>query len=189
MGAAKAAMKKRLGVEKHITPLEPERKQVGRPTAYTPEIGKLICDRVAQGYTVRQACHDQKFTRSCVYVWARELPAFYTMFVRARDLQLDGMEDEILEIADDGTNDWMTVESKIGNSYTKVNDEAVRRSQLRLDARYRLLAARRPQTFGKKLDVTSDGKALNSLGAAMIAAAQEQENMIPPEPEQAPVAH
>jgi len=159
---------------------------VGRPTTYTPELGEAICARLAQGMTVRQACEGLGCDRTTVFGWAHAIPAFTTMYARARELQLNAIEDELTEIADDGKNDWMEIESRSGNKYTKINDEAVRRSQIRLEARYRILAARRPETYGKRLDVTSGGKALGQLGAAMIALAQEQE---PAATEIAPVAH
>ncbi len=69
------------------------------------------------------------------------------------------MADEILDIADDGTNDWMTV--KMGGKDVDIpNNEVLQRSKLRVDTRKFLMAKMKPKKYGEKLDVTSDGKVL-----------------------------
>lgn len=149
---------------------EVKRGGVGRPNeTYTPEAAKTICDRVGAGWSVRQACYDMPFDRVTVYRWARTIPEFRTAFAHARELNLDGMADDMVSIADDGTNDWYLFESASGKQFVKLNDEAVRRSQLRLEARYRILGAMRAAQWGKRLDVTSGGEKLDSLAAALLA--------------------
>lgn len=163
------------------TPEFPElqRARTGRPNVtYTPEAAQTICDRVSAGMSVRQACFDMPFDRVTVYRWARTIPEFRTAFERARELNLDGMVDDMQEIADNGTNDWYVFESASGKEFVKLNDEAVRRSQLRLEARYRILGAMRAQQWGKKLDVTSGGQKIDSFAAALMAAAKDTEARI-----------
>lgn len=167
--------------------LEDDPTKVGRPTTYKPEYGKIICDRVAAGWTVRQACFDLPFNRVQVYSWARCIPEFATAFAHARDLWLDGLSDEMKEIADTGQNDWMVIESKTGREFVKLNDEAVRRSQLRLEVRYKILGAFRAQQWGKKLDVTSGGEKLEGFAAALQALAkQDEDELQAPPPAEAP---
>ena len=69
---------------------------------------------------------------------------FAVPYARARDLQIEHWSDEILEIADDGSNDWMERLEK-GNAGWQFNGENVQRSRLRSDNRKWLLVLRRIQ--------------------------------------------
>jgi hypothetical protein len=84
------------------------------------------------------------------------------MYARAKDNQADLLAEEILEIADDGSNDFMTI-VKGDESYTVENKELVNRSRLRIDARKWYAAKLRPNKYGDKLDVTTDGKTINQV--------------------------
>jgi hypothetical protein len=69
------------------------------------------------------------------------------------------MADEILEIADDSSNDTKTIH-KGGNDIDIENTEWVNRSKLRVDSRKWLLSKMMPKKYGEKLDVTSLGEKL-----------------------------
>jgi hypothetical protein len=59
------------------------------------------------------------------------------------------MADDILEIADDGRNDWMEIISKDGDSVGwRVNGEAVQRSKLRVESRKWLMSKMLPKKYG-----------------------------------------
>jgi hypothetical protein len=96
-----------------------------------------------------------------IYNWlaSPNLVPFFKQYARAKDTQAELMFDELLEIADDGSNDLMTIE-KGDKSYEVENKEVVNRSRLRVDTRKWYLSKVLPKKFGDKLDVTSDGKAL-----------------------------
>lgn len=84
---------------------------------------------------------------------------FREQYARARESQAEVMFDEILEIADDGSNDFMTV--KKGNlEYEMENKEVTNRSRLRVDSRKWYLSKVLPKKFGDKLDMTTNGKDL-----------------------------
>lgn len=158
--------------------------KVGRPTSYTPELGKIICDRIASGWTMAQACKDLNVSSCMPWSWARCVPEFAQALALAKEIQYDAMSDQMMAIADDGTNDWMEIETKNGRTFVKLNDEAVRRSQLRIDTRKAILGAMRAKVWGtKKLDVTSGGEKLGGLATALMAVAREtEENMDGPSP-------
>lgn len=67
-----------------------------------------------------------------------------------------------MDIADDGSNDWMERFNKDGESIGwVVNGEAVQRSKLRVDARKWALSKLLPKKYGDKIDVNhgnADGK-------------------------------
>ena len=60
------------------------------------------------------------------------------------------MADELLEIADDGSNDWMKRQHGADQSYA-ANGEHIQRSRLRLDARKWLLSKALLKIYGDKL--------------------------------------
>ncbi len=62
------------------------------------------------------------------------------------------MADELLEIADDGRNDWV-VDEEGGDKY---NGDHVQRSRLRVDTRKWLLSKALPKVFGDKLALGGD---------------------------------
>lgn len=89
--------------------------------------------------------------------WLNERPSFREQYARAREMQADVIAEETFEIADDGRNDWMEVETQKG-SYIKLNDEAVSRSRLRLDQRKWWLSKLAPKKYGEKLEVEHSGE-------------------------------
>ena len=66
------------------------------------------------------------------------------------------MADEIIEIADDGTNDWMKRQQRNGSIETVTNKDHLERSRQRIDARKWLLSKALPKKYGDKQ--TIDGK-------------------------------
>ncbi len=83
---------------------------------------------------------------------------FSTQYARARDIGLDVMADEILEISDDGSNDWMERLDKDGEATgLQLNREHVQRSRLRVDTRKWILGKLAPKRYGDKLQHTGDG--------------------------------
>jgi hypothetical protein len=67
-------------------------------------------------------------------------------------VQADTMMDEVLEIADDGTNDFMTI-TKGDVSYEVENKEWTSRSKLRVESRLKLMALLAPKKYGSKVAV------------------------------------
>lgn len=88
--------------------------------------------------------------KTAILKWLNEHPDFATQYAHAREAQAEHFADEILEIADDGTNDWMT--RKQGDETVTVADhEHISRSKLRVDARKWLMAKMAPKKYGDKL--------------------------------------
>ena len=71
---------------------------------YSPEIADLICDRIAGGASLRQICQDANMpARSTIFVWLDEHEEFARSYTLARQIQIEDLMDEILEIADDSS--------------------------------------------------------------------------------------
>jgi hypothetical protein len=121
----------------------------GRPSIYTQELADEICRRLADGETLRAICRDDHMPGDrTVREWALDnLNGFSTQYERARLIGYFGMADDIVEIADDGSNDTYKDE----HGAYKVDQEAISRSRLRVDTRKWLLSKALPKIFGDKL--------------------------------------
>lgn len=146
---------------------------IGRPSTFTQETADTICTRLAEGESLRTICRDEAMpAQSTVFRWLSENTAFQEQYTRAREAQADAIADEILEISDDGSNDWMLKNSP-GNTGWVENGEAIRRSQLRIDARKWLAGKMKPKKYGDKLEQTvqnPDGSAIMDPLAALMDA-------------------
>lgn len=85
---------------------------------------------------------------------------FLEQYETARAIQADLMAEELIEIADDGTNDYMEKLLQSGETIEVVNTEHIQRSRLRVDTRKWVASKLKPKKYGEKLDLTSDNKAL-----------------------------
>lgn len=135
----------------------------GRPSAFAQALADKICERLASGESLRSICRDEDMPNErTVRRWVYDdVEGFSPQYARARDIGLDSMADELLEIADDGTNDWMERQGKDGESYYVANGEAMGRSRLRVDTRKWLLSKIAPKRYGDSIAVTgADGGAL-----------------------------
>jgi len=89
---------------------------------------------------------------STVFKWLADNKEFSEQYARAKQVQADYYADEIIDIADDGTNDWMEVRDKEGENVIgwRENGESIRRSVLRVDARKWVAAKLLPKKYGEK---------------------------------------
>lgn len=73
----------------------------GRPTRYTPELGELICARMATGMSLRAVCSaDDIPPESTVRGWALDTEhPFFAHYTRARQMQAHAYADRIADIA------------------------------------------------------------------------------------------
>lgn len=131
---------------------------MGRPSDYTEDLALLICTRLADGETLREICRDETMPhRATVFRWLATDQAFRDQYTLAREVQADLWADELVEIADDGSNDWMLRNRGDDDPVEVVNHEHVTRSKLRVDARKWLMAKAAPKKYGDKVDVQHSG--------------------------------
>ena len=142
------------------------KKPTRRPRhAYSPELTDLICERLLDGTSLRQICQDKNMpARSAIIVWLAKHKEFARKYMIARQIQIDCLLGDMLDIADD-SKDWIEREGPDGKKFRVFDHENFRRSKRQMDAlrwriskltgtgRNRPLAKAKPATR----DATSSG--------------------------------
>lgn len=132
----------------------------GRPTVYTKKLAETICARIAQGEGLKSICQaDDMPGAPTVYRWLRmkDYAEFREMYARAREDQQDHWANEIIEIADDATNDWVERQTN-RETITVVDSEHINRARLRVDTRKWLMAKLAPRKYGDFKTLEHQGK-------------------------------
>ncbi len=143
----------------------------GRPTKFTDDLAKDICNELANGRSLRSYCRqDNTPAMSTVMRWISDDKKFQEQYARARELQADYFVDEIVEIAD------------------KAEDAAIAR--LQVDARKWVAGKQRPKKYSDKIvqqhvgkddgpieisDVTPQDKLRKLLDAKSVGTTSEPE--------------
>lgn len=123
-----------------------ESRRPGRPSTYTPQLATIICERIADGESLRRICRDEAMPgKSTVWQWLDAHPEFAAQYARAREMQAEGFFEEIIEIADDGRRDYQ--ESEEGAFL--VDHDHIQRAKLRVDARKWVAARMAPKKYGE----------------------------------------
>ena len=134
--------------------------QTGRPSVYTDILAAEICERLADGESLRTICEAEEMPhKSTIFRWLAANKDFRDQYAQAREEQAANLADELFDIADDGSNDWMERRGEDGETIGwSLNGEAVQRSKLRLDTRKWYLSKILPKKYGDKLDLNHSGK-------------------------------
>jgi len=118
----------------------------GRPTDYSQEIADQICERIADGESLRKICaEDDMPNKATVFRWLAAHEAFSDQYAHARDSQADTLFDDVLAIADQ----YDTLSEAL-------NPDLIQRAKLRIDARKWMAGKLRPKKYGEKLELSGD---------------------------------
>jgi hypothetical protein len=121
---------------------EPTPKPTGRPSDYTPEKAKSICDALAEGVPLAEICRAEDMPHpSTVRRWAKENEKLSLAIADARE---DGEERITADIR-------RTAKGEPGYS---TND--VQRDKLIIDTDLKLLAKWNPKKYGDKTVLSND---------------------------------
>lgn len=144
----------------------PERK--GRPTVFTPELEDKICEEIAKGKSLvsilkAKGMPDYSTVTRYLRKTQGQEDGFCTKYARAREDQADYLFDQILAIADDGSNDtYVDDEGK-----DKVDYDHIQRSKLRVDARKWMASKLRPKRYGESTTLRNDEESPVKLGVIL----------------------
>lgn len=131
---------------------------IGRPSDYTQELADRICEQLANGYSLRTVCAPNDMpSKATVFSWMRKYPGFLDQYTRAKQESADAIADEMQDIADDATNDWMEKHNEEGEKIGwQVNGEHIQRSRLRIETRKWIASKLKPKKYGDKLELAGD---------------------------------
>lgn len=121
------------------------KRKTGRPTDYTKDMADKICEKIANGRSLRSICaEDGVPPMKTIYRWLEANEEFRHQYARARDKQADYFAEEIIEIADSA----------------EAESAAVSKAKLQIDARKWAASKIAPKKYGNKQEIdvkSSDG--------------------------------
>lgn len=147
----------------------------------TREVEDYLCQQIACGRSLRKTLTDVKGEKfpgapdhmpgmTTVMEWllndSDEPGSFRSRYARAREQQAETKVDEMDDIADDGSNDWMERHNGEGEAVGwQLNGEHVQRSKLRLEQRRWYAEKLLPKKYGVRqaIDHTFDAGAAERL--------------------------
>lgn len=142
---------------------KPLKRLRAKPVAFSQDVAEEILRRFAGGEHIKSICQDSDMpARSTVYMWLADdsdarsplLISWQSAMAKARTAHAFAMADDAIDIADDGSNDYVTRERQDGSTHEVLNAEHVQRSKLRVDTRLKLVEKYAPEQFGNALMLT-----------------------------------
>lgn len=108
------------------------------------EIQQSIVTRVMDGESIRSICSDDGMpSKATVFNWLSSDLEFRQAYLLAKQILAEQFAEEIVEISDDATNDFID-----GRNGRELDQEHVQRSRLRVDSRKWLAARLAPKRWG-----------------------------------------
>lgn len=158
------------------------RKPTVRPSIpYSHALFDRICERLADGESLNSISKSEGFPpQSTIYKWVNEDRfGCREKYAQARDFQARKLSDEIMEIADDSSNDFVERENaRTGKKEIVLDREAIDRAKLRVDARKWYLSKVLPKEFGDRLDLNHSGKVETVHTGASLLLARARMNLL-----------
>lgn len=128
--------------------------QVGRPRAVDNKKAIEICKIIStSNKSLRTICKELKISVESVIKLLRDDEKFALLYARAKGDQADYLAEEIIEIADDSSNDTV-----MGEYGPMENKEWINRSRLRVEARKWVAAKLKPHKYSDRLDLNHSGE-------------------------------
>lgn len=129
-----------------------------RPSSYTEVLAEEIAARIAEGEILTAICRGEGMPHvRTVLRWLDKHDGFRGLYDRAREVRADIWGDELIEISDDTSKDWVDKSKPDGSTERVLDHEHVTRSKLRVDARKWLMSKAAPRKYGDKLDLNHSG--------------------------------
>jgi len=133
-------------------------KKAGRPSDFTQEMADLICERIADGDSLRSICDDENMpNKATVFRWLAASKEFSDQYAHARDAQADSLFDDILSIADTPMIGEKRKVKDDGGVEISTGD-MIEHRRLQVDARKWMAGKLKPKKYGDKLDLNVAGR-------------------------------
>lgn len=122
---------------------------MGRHSDYSDEKANDICQRLAEGESLRSICKDKGMpAMSTVLRWVAENTIFREQYAQAREVGQESIADEIMEISD--ADAPIDANGRVDNGW-------VQQQRLRVDSRKWLLAKQAPKKYGDRVTTELTG--------------------------------
>lgn len=124
-----------------------------RKPMFNLEIAEEICEAIAtHPISVKKLCEKNPHwpVQETIFKWIRHYPEFTRMYFAAKCVQIEPIVDDILEIADDTSNDTVVKFGEDGKPYASCNKEWINRSRLKIDTRKWLACKLAPKIYGDR---------------------------------------
>jgi F420-dependent methylenetetrahydromethanopterin dehydrogenase len=141
----------------------------GRPSLKTPAKLDELCARLAEGVSLREVCRAEDMpSLATVIRWLSEDEAFQVQYARAKELSAEAMTEDMLDISDNASNDWM-MRNDPDNEGWVANHDHIARAKLRIETRKWLAGKMKPKKYGDKVHTEISDPDGNNPFAAMMA--------------------
>lgn len=133
-----------------------EKNKGGRPETWVGDKKQDAIDRILARVatsrdSLRTICQDETLPDVATFFrWLRADTELRDQYAHAKEAQADVIADEMVDISDDATNDYMEAKGDDGASW-RLNGEHIQRSRLRVETRKWLLGKLRPKVYGDKI--------------------------------------
>lgn len=125
---------------------------------------KQILLSIEEGNSLRATLKREDMpTSTTFYEWIDSDKEKALQYARACEKRADSIFEEILDIADDASNDFTLADIGDGVQIEKFNAEHVQRSKLRVDARKWMLGKMNPKKYGDKLQNEHSGEITTNI--------------------------
>lgn len=134
-------------------PLPDDQLQQKRHIKYSISLRDEICRAIATntcGVAKLCAANPHWPERQTINEWRYDHEDFHDMYYKARQHQIDLLAEEMIDIADDKTNDTIFRQGHDGEEKEYCNAEWINRSRLRVDARKWMAMKLLPKIYGEK---------------------------------------
>lgn len=124
----------------------------GRPTLYSKDIADSICEKIAQGSSMRTVCEDESMpAMSTVFKWLREHKEFSEQYASACEERTEAQNELLLELGDEALEEAQNADPKAANA-------VVSAVKLKADNLKWVMSKQKPKKYGEKIDHTSGGE-------------------------------
>lgn len=125
---------------------------------------KQILLSIEEGYSLRATLKREGMpTSTTFYEWIDNDKEKALHYARACEKRADAIFEEILDIADDSSNDFALADIGDGMQVEKFNSEHVQRSRLRVDARKWMLSKMNPKKYADKIQQEHSGEITTNI--------------------------
>lgn len=123
------------------------RKPTGRPSSFTKAMAERICDRLAEGESLRSICRTDGYPNIVTVMrWLDAFESFRHQYARAREIQAETLAAEILDIADTPLMGTIKTTKEWGTEIKTV--DMIEHRRLQVDARKWIAGKLKPKVYG-----------------------------------------